>query len=116
MTVLDEFRLTGKVAFITGGSRGLGLQIAHALGEAGAAIAITARKPEGLAEAKQELEDAGIKAMAVRCDISNNAEVEHAVKQVLDAFEHIDILVNNAGATWGASFQELPLEAWDKVV
>jgi NAD(P)-dependent dehydrogenase (short-subunit alcohol dehydrogenase family) len=116
MSVLDTLRLDGKVALITGGSRGLGLQIAHGLGEAGAAIAITARKEEGLAQAVNELQQAGIQAMAVRCDISRNDEVESAVNNVLENFKHIDILVNNAGATWGARFEELPLEAWDKVV
>src|SRR5919206_727746 len=116
MRVLDTFRLDGKVALITGGSRGLGLQIAHGLGEAGAGVAITARKEEGLAAAVDELRQAGIRAMAARCDISRNAEVEAAVQQVLAELGQIDILVNNAGATWGAPFEELPLEAWDKVV
>jgi gluconate 5-dehydrogenase len=92
------------------------LQIARGLGEAGAAVAITARKEEGLQQAARDLQASGIRAAAVRCDISNNAEVEAAVQRVLSTFGRIDILVNNAGATWGAPFQELPLEAWDKVV
>jgi gluconate 5-dehydrogenase len=116
MGVLDTFRLDGKVAVVTGGSRGLGLQIAEALGEAGASIAITARREPGLQEAVQRLGARGISAMSAVCDISNNAEVERAVAQVLEARSHIDILVNNAGATWGAPFEELPFEAWDKVV
>jgi NAD(P)-dependent dehydrogenase (short-subunit alcohol dehydrogenase family) len=116
MGVLDTFRLDGKVALVTGGSRGLGLQIAEALGEAGAAVAITARREPGLQEGLQALLDRGIEAMSAACDISNNNQVEAAVYAVLDRFEHIDILVNNAGATWGATFEELPLEAWDKVV
>lgn len=116
MGVLDTLRLDGKVALITGGSRGLGLQIAHGLGEAGAAIAITARKEEGLAQAVQELQASGIKATAARCDISRLEEVDQAVKKILDELGHIDILVNNAGATWGARFEDLPIEAWDKVV
>jgi NAD(P)-dependent dehydrogenase (short-subunit alcohol dehydrogenase family) len=116
MGVLDSFRLTGKVALVTGGSRGLGLQIAHALGEAGASVAITARKEEGLHQAEKELRDSGITAFAVRCDISKNDEVEQAVQHILQRFDRIDILVNNAGATWGAPLEQLPLEAWDKVV
>lgn len=116
MAVLDTFRLHGAVALVTGGSRGLGLQLAEALGEAGAAVAISARREEGLAQAQDHLQQKGIKAMTVRCDISKNDQVEAAVKRVLEQFEHIDILVNNAGATWGAPFEELPLEAWDKVV
>jgi NAD(P)-dependent dehydrogenase (short-subunit alcohol dehydrogenase family) len=116
MGVLDTFRLDGQVALVTGGSRGLGLQMAQALGEAGAAVAITARREEGLAQAVQQLEAEGIRAMSARCDISKNAEVEAAVLEVLSRWQHIDILVNNAGATWGAQFQDIPLEAWDKVV
>lgn len=116
MTVLDTFRLSGQIALVTGGSRGLGLQIATALGEAGAKVAISARREQGLAQAAQQLETQGINAFAVRCDISKKAEVESAVHQVLDHYGQIDILVNNAGATWGASFADLPFEAWDKVV
>jgi NAD(P)-dependent dehydrogenase (short-subunit alcohol dehydrogenase family) len=116
MPVLDTFRLDGKVALVTGGSRGLGLQIAEALGEAGAAVAITARREPGLREAVAHLTDKGITAMSATCDISHNDQVESAVNTVLQDFGHIDILVNNAGATWGASFEELPFDAWDKVV
>jgi NAD(P)-dependent dehydrogenase (short-subunit alcohol dehydrogenase family) len=116
MAVLDTFRLDGKVALVTGGSRGLGLQIAQALGEAGAAVAITARREDGLLQAVQQLEAQGIQAMSTRCDISKNADVEAAIGQVLERWDHIDILVNNAGATWGAPFAEMPFEAWDKVI
>lgn len=116
MGVLDTFQLADRVALVTGGSRGLGLQIARGLGEAGAAVAITARRAEGLAVAVEQLETEGIRAMSTRCDISKNDQVEAAVKVILERFGHIDILVNNAGATWGAPFEELPFEAWDKVV
>jgi NAD(P)-dependent dehydrogenase (short-subunit alcohol dehydrogenase family) len=116
MSVLDTLRLDGKVALVTGGSRGLGLQIAEALGEAGASVAITARRAPGLDEAVQHLAAKNIAAMSVTCDISHNDQVESAVTQVLDEFGQIDILVNNAGATWGARFEDLPFEAWDKVV
>jgi gluconate 5-dehydrogenase len=116
MGVMESLRLDGKVALVTGGSRGLGLQIAHGLGEAGASVAITARREEGLREACNELEAAGIRAFATRCDISRNDDVTAAVEQARGEFGQIDILVNNAGATWGASLAELPLEAWDKVI
>jgi NAD(P)-dependent dehydrogenase (short-subunit alcohol dehydrogenase family) len=115
-SVLDTFRLDGKVALVTGGSRGLGLQIAQALGEAGASVAITARRAPGLREAEQHLREQGISTMSTTCDIAQNDQVEAAVQQVLEHYEYIDILVNNAGATWGAPFEELPFEAWDKVV
>src|SRR6266852_7203731 len=116
MGVLDTFRLDGKIALVTGGSRGLGLQIAEGLGEAGALVAITARREEGLQKAVEHLKQRGIMAMSVVCDISKNDQVEAAVKQVLEHFQHIDILVNNAGATWGAPFKEIPFEAWDRVI
>jgi gluconate 5-dehydrogenase len=116
MSVLDQLRLDGKVALVTGGSRGLGLQIAHGLGEAGATLAITARREEGLAQAREQLEADGFRAVAVRCDISRVQDVRAAVDHVLGELGHIDVLVNNAGATWGARFQDIPLEAWDKVV
>jgi gluconate 5-dehydrogenase len=92
------------------------LQIAEALGEAGASVAITARREAGLQQAVQHLGERGITAMSAVCDISRNDQVESAVDQVLRQFEHIDVLVNNAGATWGAPFEQLPFEAWDKVV
>src|SRR3989442_380341 len=104
MGVLDTFRLDGEVALVTGGSRGLGLQIAEGLGEAGASVAITARREEGLQKAVEHLTQRGINAMAAICDISKYDQVEAAVKQALEHFEHIDVLVNNAGATWGAPF------------
>src|SRR6185503_19997918 len=91
--------LKGRVALVTGGSRGLGLQIAEVLGEAGASVAITARREEGLARAVKHLEGRGIRAISARCDISKNDEVEAAIAYVLQELEHIDILVNNAGAT-----------------
>ena len=116
MGVLDTLRLDGRVALVTGGSRGLGLQIAEGLGEAGASVAITARRAEGLQSAVEHLTQHGITATSVVCDISKNDQVEAAVNHVLGHFGHIDILVNNAGATWGAPFAELPFEAWDKVI
>src|SRR5579864_2110418 len=116
MNVLDTFRVDGKVALVTGGSRGLGLQIAEALGEAGASVAITARREPGLREAVQHLTEHGITALSATCDISHNDQVESALQAILERFEHIDILVNNAGATWGAPFEEIPFEAWDRVI
>ncbi|EKP95789.1 MULTISPECIES: SDR family oxidoreductase [Thermaerobacter] len=116
MGVLDRFRLDGKVALVTGGSRGLGLQIAQGLGEAGAAVAITARKEEGLREAEEQLRSQGIRCLALRCDVTDYDQVVATVNQVVEALGGLDILVNNAGATWGAPLFEIPLEAWDKVI
>lgn len=116
MKVMDLFRLDGKVALVTGGSRGLGLQIAQGLGEAGATVAITARRESGLNEARQRLEDQGIPCHAFPCDITAPSDVAAAVEQVIAAAGAIDVLVNNAGVTWGAPLAEIPLEAWDKVI
>jgi gluconate 5-dehydrogenase len=114
--VLDQFRLDGKVALVTGGSRGLGLQIAEGLGEAGATVAITARKAAGLDVAAAHLRVRGIACSTAVCDIGYNDQVEAAVASVLAEHGRIDILVNNAGTTWGARLEELPLDAWEKVI
>lgn len=116
MKVMDLFRLDGKVALVTGGSRGLGLQIAEGLGEAGATVAITARREDGLNEARQHLEARGIPCHAYPCDVTNPSDVVAAVERITADIGAVDILVNNAGTTWGAPLAEIPLEAWDKVI
>jgi NAD(P)-dependent dehydrogenase (short-subunit alcohol dehydrogenase family) len=110
------FDLTGKKALITGGSRGLGLQIAHALGEAGATVMLSARKQDELDAAVAELTGAGIKAYAFAAD-SGNAEGALALAgEAIKTLTDVDILVNNAGASWGAAAEDHPIEAWDKVM
>jgi gluconate 5-dehydrogenase len=116
MGLRDLFELGGKVALITGGSRGLGLQIAKGLGEMGAKIAVSARKPGELEEAKAELKEQGIDAFTVTNDLSKAAGIPALVEAVVGHYGRIDILVNNAGATWGAKAESHPLEAWDKVM
>jgi acetyl-CoA C-acetyltransferase len=116
MSVKQLFDLTGKVALITGGSRGLGLQMAEALGEMGAKLAITARKADELAEAKAHLEKMGIEVLAVPADLSKFDQIPGLVGKVLEHFGRIDILLNNAGATWGAKAEDYPFDAWMKVI
>jgi NAD(P)-dependent dehydrogenase (short-subunit alcohol dehydrogenase family) len=116
MAVRELFELTGKVALITGGSRGLGLQIAQALGEMGARIAISARKPAELEEAKSQLATQGIDALAVVNDLSKPERTPALVEAVVEAYGGINILVNNAGTSWGAPAEEYPLDAWNKVM
>jgi gluconate 5-dehydrogenase len=116
MSVKKLFDLTGKIALITGGSRGLGLQIAEALGEMGAKVAITARKGDELAEAKAHLEKLGVECLTISNDLSKLDQIPVMVDQVLAKFGTIDILVNNAGATWGAPAEDYPDEAWHKVM
>jgi gluconate 5-dehydrogenase len=112
----ELFSLQGKTALVTGGSRGLGLQMAEALGEQGARIVISARKQEELDEAVAHLAARGIEASAIAVDLQNEANVQPFVEEALRRLGQIDILVNNAGASWGAPAEELPLEAWDKVM
>jgi len=116
MHVRDLFDLTGKVALVTGGSRGLGLQMATALGEAGASLALTARKTDELEGAAARLRERGSRALAVVGDVSRDEDVERAVARTLEEYGQIDILINNAGATWGAPVLEMPLDAWQKVM
>ena len=110
------FDLSGKTALITGGSRGLGLQIAESLGEAGAKVYLTSRKAADLEEAAAHLKARGVDALWLAADASQPAEVERVVADAMQRLGQIDILVNNAGATWGAPAEDHPLEAWDKVM
>jgi len=116
MSVKKLFDLTGKVALVTGGSRGLGLQIAEALGEMGARLVLTARKPDELAQAKEHLERMHLEVLTLPCDHSKAASIQPAVEGIMQHYGQVDILVNNAGATWGAPAEEHPLEAWQKVM
>jgi gluconate 5-dehydrogenase len=115
-TVQQLFDLTGKTALVTGGSRGLGLQMAHALGEAGAKVMISSRKAEDLEQAVAELQDAGIDARWTAADCAKEADIERLAVETLHRMGDVDILVNNAGASWGAPAEDHPLAAWDKVM
>jgi NAD(P)-dependent dehydrogenase (short-subunit alcohol dehydrogenase family) len=116
MSVRKLLDLGGKIALVTGGSRGLGLQIAEALGEMGAKLVLTARKADELDEAREHLSRQSVDAIGLPCDLSQPEAVAPMVARVLERYGRIDILVNNAGATWGAPAEELPLEAWQKLV
>lgn len=116
MSVKQLFDLTGKVALITGGSRGLGLQMAEALGEMGARVAITARKQHELDEAEKHLKDLGTEVMTLSADLSDLQGIPSVVDKIVAGLGDIDILVNNAGATWGAPAEDYPPEGWMKVM
>jgi gluconate 5-dehydrogenase len=105
------FDLLGQVALITGGSRGLGLQIAEALGELGAIPVLVARKEAELSEAMSHLASLSITADAVPADLGAIGAIDGLVQTVLARHGHVDFLVNNAGATWGAPAEIYPLEA-----
>jgi NAD(P)-dependent dehydrogenase (short-subunit alcohol dehydrogenase family) len=108
--------LHGKTALVTGGSRGLGLQLAHALGEAGARVLLTSRKASDLEQAAAELKAAGINADWIAADCGQPEDITRLGAESIQRLGEVDILVNNAGAAWGAPAQDHPLEAWDKVM
>ena len=114
--IFQLLSLEGQVALVTGGSRGLGLQIAEALGEAGARIVLTSRKAEDLEVATGDLQARGIDARWIAADASDPAAIARVVSEARERVGDIDVLVNNAGATWGAPAEDHPLEAWDKVM
>ena len=116
MSVKELFQLDGQIALITGGSRGLGLQMAEALGEMGCKVAISARKADELAQAKKKLESKGITVFTVVNDLQKSESIPALVGEVISALGPIDILVNNAGATWGAPAEDYPDAAWHKVM
>ena len=116
MSLKKLLDLGGKVALVTGGSRGLGLQMAEALGEMGARVAITARKAHELEAALARLASQGVEAMTVPVDLGKRENIPGVVDAVAARFGTIDILVNNAGTTWGAPAEDHPAEAWDKVM
>ncbi len=116
MSVKKLFDLSGRCAIVTGGSRGLGLQIAEALGEMGARLALTARKQDELDQAVAHLKKQGIEAQAFVCDIGKRDSIPGVFDRMLAKLGRIDILVNNAGAVWVSPAEDHPLEAWDKLV
>lgn len=116
MGVRQLFQLDGQVALVTGGSRGLGLQMAEALGEMGCRVALTARKADELSQAIEALGAKGIEARAYAGDLQKTDQIPALVDKVAAELGEIDILINNAGATWSAPAEDYPDEAWLKVM
>jgi NAD(P)-dependent dehydrogenase (short-subunit alcohol dehydrogenase family) len=116
ISIKQAFNLEGRTALITGGSRGLGLQMAEALGEMGARVVLSARKQHELEEAKAHLEANGIRTDIVAGDCQNEADIQNLATQSLKLLGEVDILVNNAGTTWGSATEDHPVDAWDKVM
>ena len=114
-SVSQLFDLHGHTAIITGGSRGLGLQSAEALGEAGARLVLIARNKEELEQAAGHLGRCGIDASWITGDSSRIDDVNRVCDEAIDRLGHIDILVNSAGSTWGAPAEIYPMKAWDAV-
>ena len=107
--VKQLFDLSGRVALITGGSIGLGRQMAEGLAEMGANIALCARKKERCRQAAEELKELGVKTLALGCDVKDPASVQAAVDETLARFRRIDVLINNAGISWGAPTETMSL-------
>ncbi len=116
MKVMSLFDLTGKTAVVTGGSIGLGAQMATGLAEAGANIVIAARKIERCVDMCKQLEENGVKAIAVACDVSKAEDCQSLVDTTVKEFGTLDILVNNAGYTWAADAMDFPMDKWDQVL
>jgi gluconate 5-dehydrogenase len=117
MNIHDLFDLKGKAAVVTGGSIGLGNQIARGLAEAGANLVLCARKKERCDALAEELRrDTGVKVLSLACNVSREEEVERLALESISAFGAIDILVNNAGITWGAKHDEMAAADWQKVL
>jgi gluconate 5-dehydrogenase len=116
MRVQELFDLTGKVAVVTGGSIGLGRQMAEGLAEAGADLVLCARKKERCEKTAKELEVLGGEVLALGCDVKKPAEVQAVIDATVERFGRLDILINNAGTSWGAPVEEMTLDQWNKVI
>jgi len=116
VNVKQLFDLTGRVAIVSGGSMGLGRQMAEGLAEMGANLVLCARKKERCEEAAEALRSLGVQALALGCDVKDKAAIQQVVDATLARFGRIDILINNAGVSWGAPVEEMTLEQWDKVL
>jgi NAD(P)-dependent dehydrogenase (short-subunit alcohol dehydrogenase family) len=115
-SVKELFSLDGRVAIVTGASRGLGREVAEALGEAGAKVVLGARREQWLQPTLHELRERGFDVVAQPCDISDPLQAEAIVRTALESFGRLDILVNNAGISWGAPYEEMPLDRWRQVI
>jgi len=116
MNIKQLFDLSGRVAIITGGSVGLGRQMAEGLAEMGAHVVLCARKKERCLRAAEELKSLGVEVLALGCDVKDPASIEAVADATVKQFGRIDILVNNAGTSWGAPVAAMTLEQWNKVI
>jgi NAD(P)-dependent dehydrogenase (short-subunit alcohol dehydrogenase family) len=116
MNAKSLFDLTGRVAIVTGGSIGLGRQMAEGLADMGASVVLCARKKERCAQAAEELQKLGVKTLALGCDVKSPGSIQETVDATMSTFGRIDILINNAGTSWGAPTEEMRLEHWNKVI
>jgi NAD(P)-dependent dehydrogenase (short-subunit alcohol dehydrogenase family) len=116
VNVKQLFDLTGSVAIVSGGSMGLGRQMAEGLAEMGANLVLCARKQARCEEAAEQLRSSGVQALALECDVRDQAAIREVVNTTLEKFGRIDILINSAGVSWAAPVEDMTLEQWDKVL
>ncbi|MEK6321273.1 MAG: SDR family oxidoreductase [Acidobacteriota bacterium] len=115
-TLKELFDLSGKVALVTGGSRGLGKEMAEGLAEAGASLMLLARREQWLTPTVEEFRSRGFRCDGALCDVSNPDDVQATVNRTIEIYGQIDILVNNAGVTWGEPIEDHSLEKWNMVL
>jgi gluconate 5-dehydrogenase len=115
-TINELFSLRDRVAIVTGGSRGLGREMAEGLAEAGASLMLCARREQWLTPTLSAMRARGFRAEGMLCDVSKQADVQAVVDKTVAAFGKVDILINNAGVTWAAEPEDLPIDKWQKVV
>ncbi len=116
MNIRELFRLDGKVAIVTGGSRGLGSWMAEGLAEVGANVVLCARKLEPCEEAAKAIRDIGVRSLAVGCDVTDPDAVKALVERTISEFGRVDILINNAGFIWEEPPEKVSLETWNKTL
>jgi gluconate 5-dehydrogenase len=116
MNIKDLFSLQGKTAIVTGGGSGLGAQIAAAFAEAGANVVVCSRNLDACLQFSESLQEKGARTLALKCDVTNQDDIQHVVDETMKEFGRIDILVNNSGTSWGAPALEMPVDKWDKVM
>jgi gluconate 5-dehydrogenase len=114
--IKELFDLSNRVAIVTGGSRGLGLEMAEGLAESGASLMLCARREEWLTPTVKEMRERGFQAEGVLCDVSNQGDVQRVVDRTIEVYGKVDILLNNAGISWGARPEAMPFDKWQKVL
>ncbi len=115
-SIQDLFKLSGRTAIVTGGSRGLGEEMAEGLAEAGASLMLCARREEWLTPTVERFRGLGYRVEGVVADVAKPADVQAVVDATMKAYGQVDILVNNAGITWGERPETMPFDKWQKVL
>jgi gluconate 5-dehydrogenase len=116
MHIRELFDLNGRVAIVTGGSTGLGRQMAEALAEAGAKLVLCARNKERCDLAAEDFKKGGTEVLSMGCDVKKPESIQSVVDETMSRFGRIDVLINNAGTSWGAPIEEMKLDQWNKVM